>query len=132
MSSREYKVIIPDTVVPVPDDNEVSAAKLLADHFQMNVVFIARTDLHKTPDVTIGDVKWEIKSPRGSGKRTIQHQFYRALKQSNNIVIDARRSKLHGAKLEREVKSQFMMSKNIKRLILIKRNGEIIDYGRKI
>lgn len=114
---------------PLPEQHELTAAGILAGHFKANVRFIARRT-QKTADIIVGNVEWEIKSPTGKGKRNIQHQFYRASKQSRNIVFDARRSKLHMTKISRELERQFKISRNIKRLILIRKDGKIIELSK--
>lgn len=60
---------------------------------------------------------WEIKSPIDNGKRTIQHQFSRTLRQSTNIILDARRSKMDMVRIYREVEKQAKITKSIKRLL---------------
>ena len=84
---KKYRVIIPQTVQPVPEQFELSAASLLLDFFQKDIEFLPVTS-SKTPDIIVGREKWEIKSPIGKGKYTIQHQFQRAAKQSQNVIID--------------------------------------------
>jgi len=51
--------------------------------------------MRRTPDVNINGILWEIKSPRGGGKKTIDNNFRTARKQSKNIVLDLRRIKMH-------------------------------------
>lgn len=127
---QRHKVITPNNVRPAPKDFEVSAAQLLANHFKRDVIFIARS-LGKTPDVEIGHTKWEIKSPKGSGKRTIQHQIYRALKQSENVVIDVRAMKVDSGKIMSHLQYQFRLTKNLKRLLTITKSGKVIEFKRR-
>jgi len=124
-----YRLIIPADILPYPEKFELTAAAILAEYFKRDVHFLKRTGI-KTADISIGNISWEIKSPTGSGKRNIQHQFSRAMKQSNNIVFDARRSKIHIAKITRELDKQFRMAKTIKRLILITKTGKVIEFNR--
>ncbi len=122
-------MIIPASLSPYPEKHEVSAAALLTDFFRMNVEFIVRSS-QKTPDFRIGRTEWELKSPTGSGKRNIQHQFSKALKQSKNIVFDARRSKIHIAKIENELSYQFKMAPSIKRLVIIDKRGCVFELTK--
>ena len=114
---------------PHPERFEISAAAILAEHFKCDIEFIRRSNT-KTADVIINNIAWEIKSPTGSGKRNIQHQFHRALKQSSNIVFDARRSKIHITKIIRELRRQYDMAKAVKRLVLITKTKKVIDFGK--
>ena len=120
----KHRVIIPQNVNPIPKQFELSAAILLRDFFQTDVEFIPTTSVN-TPDVIIKNIRWEIKSPLGKGKRNIQHQFSRAMKQSKNIVIDARRSKMDIRKIRKELKKQVTLHKSIKRLIMITKEEKI-------
>ena len=36
-------------------------------------------------------MQWELKSPKGKGKNNIERQLQTGLKQSKNIIFDARR-----------------------------------------
>jgi hypothetical protein len=126
---KKYIVDLTDTVRPKPDSYEMSAAYILANYFKKNGRFVPRT-VHKTPDVEFGGISWEIKSPLGRGKRNIQHQIERAAKQSENIVIDARRTKKPGDKVMRELSLISKTSKRVKRLILITKSGKIIEFKK--
>ncbi len=59
-------------------------AILLAEHFKHDVIFL-RPGTLRTPDLNIGGVLWEIKSPLGSGKKTMENNLRSARKQSVNI-----------------------------------------------
>jgi hypothetical protein len=84
----------------------------------------------KTPDFIIDGAAWELKSPTGTGKNNIEHQLQTGLKQSKNIVFDARRSKIHIVKIRNELKRQFRLSKSIKRLLLIEKTKNIVEFTR--
>jgi hypothetical protein len=112
-----YRVIIPTNLKPSPARYEISAATLLADYFKTDVEFVLRSN-QKTPDFLIDGIKWELKSPTGTGKYNVQHQIKAAAKQSSSVVFDARRSKMHMAKIRNEVERNFKYSKTVKRLVL--------------
>ena len=126
---NKAKVIVPKNWRYKPEEFEMSAAYILKDHFRADVVFIERK-LHKTPDVEINAIRWEIKSPTGSGKRNIQHQILNARKQSVNIIIDARRSKINSEKIIRELNKWYSLSPWLRRLILITKSGKVIEFKR--
>lgn len=124
-----YHVIIPTDLKPAPARYEITAATLLADYFKADVEFILRSN-QKTPDFLINGVAWELKSPTGNGKYNVQHQIKAAAKQSANLVFDARRSKMHMAKIRNEVERNFGYTKSIKRLILIDKNKAIVELSK--
>ena len=81
MQKISYSVIVPSNIHPKPSIKELSAAYILLEYFQKNIVFIPTTN-SKSPDFLIGNKYWELKSPTGDGKRNLQHTISRALKQS--------------------------------------------------
>ena len=120
------QIYIPADLSPWPESHEITASKLLVKYFEMDVHFVSRTT-HKTADFKIGNAYWELKSPTGNGKRTIQHALQSALKQSPNIIIDARRSKMHVSRFKRELVYQKTLTKKIKRLLFIDKYGKILE-----
>ena len=129
MSEKEHLVIIPSEVKPKPSETEISAAYILADFFQADVKFIPREN-HKTPDYLIDGVKWELKSPTGTGKYNIQHCLQDALKQSSYIIIDVRASKQHMEKIKHELHHQFSLTKKIDRLLMINKARKVVEFFR--
>lgn len=129
MVKFSYEIHIPATIIPYPEKYEVSAAGILVRHFNSDVYFVSRKQ-HKTPDFLIGNIFWELKSPVGNGKRNIQRTLQDALTQSTNIIFDARRSKLHQNKIRNELQYQFTKTKKIKRLLLITKDGGVIEFKR--
>ena len=121
-----HSVIIPETVYPKPTKEELAAAYLLLEYFKTDIEFIPRGNI-STPDFLINGVKWELKSPTGIGKYNIQHLLHHAVKQSLNIIVDARYSKMHIARIKNELKlHSTTTSKCVKRLLLIDKQRNII------
>ena len=73
--------------------------------------------------------EWEIKSPEGKGKRTIEKNYHKAALQSKNIIFDLRRiqvpEKLCLSQLEREFRD-----KRTKRLLIIKKDGGLVEFSK--
>jgi hypothetical protein len=93
----KYEVIVKTSLKDLPKEHELSAALILSKYFKSDVTFL-RPKTDKTPDLEIKNIKWEIKSPRGDGKKTIENNLRGARKQSQNIVVDLRRIKMHQSK----------------------------------
>lgn len=122
---QSYQVIIPlEMERNYPKPFEISAAQIIAEHFKSNATFIA-TGISKTPDIRIRNVLWEIKSPTGKGKRTIQHQFTRAKTQSKNIIFDTRFIKLPAAKVKPAVLRELSYHPTITRLAYINKDDTV-------
>ena len=129
MSRLEYSVIVPRSVIPMPSKQEMSAAYILSDFFKTDVKFIPRTN-HKTPDLLINDIEWELKAPTGDGKRNLQHTVSRAIKQSRYIIVDVRFSKLHISKIKSKLTLEMKKNKQIKRLLLIDKQKKVVEIFR--
>ena len=124
---RKYEVIVKTDPVDTPKEHEMSAAVILAYHFKTDIIFL-RPETKKTPDIDVNGTKWEIKSPKGSGKKTIDNNLRTARKQSRHIVLDLRRAKLHQSKAEARIRHYLIAGPHkIKRLKIITKNSKIID-----
>lgn len=124
---KNYKVTVKTSPQDYPKEHEMSASILLAYHFKSDIIFL-RSESKRTPDIEVGGLKWEIKSPTGGGKKTIENNLRSARKQSQFIVLDLRRSKLHKARAISRVKFYIATNAhNIKRLKLITKSQKVID-----
>ena len=83
-----------------------------------------------TPDIAINGVVWEIKSPTGGSKHTIKHNLQNAKHQSSNVIVDLRRCKLSDDQAIRELKHHFQLSKRLRRMKIITKSDEILDYSK--
>ena len=122
-----YTVTLKTSEQDRPRDHEMSAAILLAEHFECNVIFL-RPGRQRTPDIEVNGVKWEIKSPVGSGKKTMENNLRAARKQSSYIVIDLRRTRLHYSRALSRINA-YLKTENhtIKKVKIITKSKEIID-----
>jgi len=123
------QVIIPENHPNPPLPHEVNMASVLAQHFQTVVEFIVPVDDYKrkSADIKMLGTEWELKCPMGASKSTIENQFRRASKQSRNIVIDTRRSKLDYQTIENRVLFELKKHPSINRTILIHDLEKIIE-----
>ena len=100
--------------------------------FGYNIEIVTPTNIPKSnnPDFIINGAVWESKAPLGSGKYTIQRHFHKAGHQSDRMILDLRRMKASMAELEPEVIKRFSFSKSIKHLILITKDGRLLDIKK--
>lgn len=117
-------IIIPTNINPRPERFEIEAASIVAEYLGADAVFIAR-NTSQTPDCEINGVEWEIKSPVGKSKHTIETQLKRASKQAAHVIIDARRCKLHIAKIRSQLRHHGAIKKHIVRIILITKTESV-------
>ena len=127
--SNPGKVIIPVDLKKPPEKHEIDAANILARHYKCDVEFIVTIDDYKrkNADVLMHGVIWEIKTPKGSSKHTIQKQFRRASKQAKNIVLDTRATKLKYDRIEKQVRFEISRRPAIKKVILIDKFEKVVE-----
>ncbi|MDR2599181.1 MAG: hypothetical protein LBC73_02790 [Oscillospiraceae bacterium] len=123
------KVIIPVGHSNPPTANEEDVARLIATHYKTDVEFIVPVDdyMRKSADIIMLGVEWEIKCPIGKSKSTIRNQFRRASKQSKNIIIDTRHTKLKNKDIEKEVLYQIKERPYIKKVIILSKSEKIVE-----
>lgn len=123
---KKYQIHISGEIKPYPSEYETSAAIIIAEYFENDVVFIKRTSNSKTADFRIKGVVWELKSPIGNSKRTIQNNLRRADQQSANIIIDLRRCKMHSSQAMNRIKFELSRANKISHLLVIQKNKKVI------
>ena len=85
---KSGKLIIQKGALVQP--HEESVGHVLTQATGKNVTFLS-VGIGKTPDILFLGKKWEIKSPKGGKRRTLENNIRNALKQSNNIIINLSR-----------------------------------------
>jgi len=109
-----------------PHEMRVAEILTLAGH---NIEFLEESNTH-TADILLDGVEFEIKSPKSSTANSLEHLIKKALKQSQNIIIDTSRMKnSRDDNTRRFLISQIKTRKQIKRLIMITKRGQIIDIS---
>ncbi len=109
--------------------HEIATVVLLTE-LGMDVELIQKSNSEgvKTPDIRIGRLLWEMKSPEGRGKYLIQNTMHRAARQSENVIIDLRRIKLHQNRCLAEIEKQFHDLKRLRRVKIITKTKKVIDF----
>lgn len=108
--------------------HEFDTVKLLL-HKDHDIELIPTSQIKgmRTPDILMDGILWEIKSPTGNGKNTIKHTIQNASHQSVNIIVDLRRIKMKQEQAITELIEHFNLSKRLKRMLIIKKDKEILD-----
>lgn len=84
----------------------------------------------KSPDFIMGNKEWEMKSPQGDSRVTVEHAFKRAAKQSQNIIIDLRRTKMTTAQAESSLIKLFKSSRRVRNLKIITKEQKLVEYKK--
>ena len=137
MGKKKNKKINPgQVIIPVghpnpPEPHEVDAALILARHFRCTVEFLIPVDDYKRPsaDIVMLGVVWEMKSPIGASKATIENQFRRASKQSRQLIIDTRRTTLGDKEIEKAIIRETKKHSSIKKVILIDKYEKVVEMS---
>lgn len=124
---KRGKTDISDLDFP-PEKHEFDTAKYFAD-LGKDVVFIKPSTIkgQHTPDIRMDGFEWEIKSPQGNSKRTIENNFRNAVMQSKYIIFDLRRIKLHDNQCVPKLEKEFRVRRYLKKLLIIKKDGTLLE-----
>jgi hypothetical protein len=124
------QVVVPNNHPNPPEAHEIDAAWILARHFSCTIEFLIPVDDYKrkTPDLVMQGLLYELKSPTGTSRKyTIKDQFKRASKQSNNIIIDARRTKLADDFIEKAMRQELKTRRRLKRVLLVTKAKTVVE-----
>lgn len=131
MSNKIGKIDISQLNTP-PEEHELETAKYFASRGK-TIIFLKPSDIPNThtPDIIIDGIEWEMKCPLGNSKRTIETNIRQAVKQSHHIIIDLRRIKVPEKVCLAQLEKLFYSRKDIRKLLIIKKNQELIEYPPK-
>jgi len=120
------KIIRPANVKPEP--HEIYAAEFLAN-LGYDIEFLEQnyTKGATNTDIVMNGLLWEIKSPHGEGKHTLRHAFYKASKQSKNIIIDLRKMKMSDDRCISIIQHLLNLTKSVRKLIVITKTHKLLD-----
>ena len=114
-----------------PEKHEFLVAKIFSEQGK-NVTFIPASNISgiHQPDFLIDGIRWELKSPKGSSKRTLQNNIHKAQSQSKNIIIDLHRIKLDEQKCISQISFEFDKRRSISEILIVTKKNKIIDLKR--
>ena len=115
-----------------PEQAEFETAKYFAA-LGKDITFIRPSSIpnQHRPDILMDGVEWEIKCPVGDSKRTIENNMRKAIKQSHNVIFDLRHMGMSDSQCVSQLEQQFNKRSQLRRLFIIKRNGELLSYSKK-
>lgn len=121
---KSGKVIIQEGALIQP--HELKVGELLA-RTGSDVTFLA-VGVEKSPDIMFRGKKWEIKSPKGSKRRTIENNIRVALKQSSNIILDLSRIKVEEGSCLRYARDRKDRLGKKYSFMVIRKNKKILEF----
>ena len=97
------------------------------------VKFIPANSTLRTADVFLNNTQFEMKAPCGHNIDCIERNLKRALVKCPNIVIDSCRMKnVTDRSICNVLVNRLRKGRGLKRLIFVRRNGEVVDINRLI
>ena len=113
-----------------PAKHELATAKFFSE-MGKDVMFIEPSNIPEVyrPDILMDGVEWEMKSPIGSSKRTIEKNYHKAALQSKNIIFDLRRINVPEAICLKQLEREFYDKKSL-RLLVIKKDDTLVKFGK--
>ena len=130
MENKHGRIVIPASSHPW--SHELATAHALAN-FGKTVEFLPETEGTRvtSPDILMDGLVWEMKAPESSNVKSLQKTLRRAGRQSPNVIVDSSRMKgVPDQAVERELRRLLPLVKSISRLILVTKQGEVVDIGR--
>lgn len=127
MKDKKAGIFIEPGRILWPQEMRIAKILSLAGHY---VEFLLERNSLPTADIKMDGVEYEIKSPETSKLTSIEQLIRKALKQSPNIIIDAARCKIRSDKLSRYLIYKCREQKQIKKMSLITKSGQIIDIAK--
>ncbi len=130
---KTFDILFEDGAEPQP--HEIQTALFLRKAGK-KVTFLAPKNQPgiKTPDIAMDGVNWEIKSPVSAGARSIEHAFRSAIKQSENVLFDLRRSKANDQANLAKIKYVYRLvrGKKVRAVLVISKEQALIDISSTI
>lgn len=109
-----------------PYPHEEFAAKAVSKFFNTKIDFIKRSNTAKSADLLINNIIWEVKSPIGNGKRTMQNNIRTADDQSPNVIINLARCKMRTNVAINRIRYELSRANKVKHLLVVCKNGKVI------
>lgn len=125
MPKKLGKLIIPYGVRPEPHEYDTIDVFLKSGK-NVEIIAPSRTKSSRTADILMDYVEWEMKCPMGDSKNTIFNALKRGAKQSHNIIIDLRYTKISDIRAEKDLRLSIGKVKSIKRVLIISKTRKII------
>ena len=115
----------------VMEPHEYATINVLLSHREnVELVRKSRTPHTKSPDIAMCGMFWEIKSPTGRTLRPIERIIHRAIKQSQNVIIDLRRTKLADKITLKFLQQLFYELRSMRNLWIITKKTDIVKMKK--
>lgn len=122
------RVIEENGIIPWPHEKHSAAALAKVGYV---VRFIPANSTLRTADVYLDDTRFEMKAPCGKDINCIERNIKRAIQKCPNLILDScRMKKVSDNSICNLLVSRLQKGHGLKRVIFIKRNGEVVDINQ--
>ena len=130
MAKKSYDVILPSDSKIRP--HELEAAGILANHYKTTVRVLPQSKRFKesSADFIIDGNSYELKSPITSSVRSINNLIQLATKQSRNVVIDIRKSKITEKRMIQVCNERLKSLKKLNKIVLIVNKKIVLEFNK--
>ena len=112
-----------------PEPHEDNTANLLCRYgFNIELVVPVNTPKSNNPDLFMLGAIWETKAPHSFNKQTLKNRMKKAAKQAGRVIFDLRNLKKDYDEAESFIVKLFIGNTEIRRMMIIKKSGEILDF----
>ena len=108
-------------------NEELIVAGIIANTGKI-VEFLPENDYLHTADIKFDNVEWEIKSPKGSSKYTLENNMRTALGQAENIIIYLGRVQIPEQKCLATIEKRAKLLGKKHKMMAITKNGVIHKF----
>lgn len=129
MQKKKTGIFIAPGRKPWLHEMRVAEILSLAGHY---VEFLEEGGL-RTADIKLDSIEYEIKSPESFNSNTFEHKLKDTTRQAPNLIIDTSRiKKVRDLKVRSFLVDQIRKQKQIKKMIMITKHGQIVDISTLI
>ena len=130
MAKKSYDVIVPHN--HKIRSAELDAAGILANHFRTTVRVLRKSErfMESSADFEIAGISYELKTPITSSVRSIKNLIQDATKQSKNVVIDIRKSRITEQKMIPICTERLENLKKLKKIVLIVNKKIVLEFSK--
>lgn len=119
----------PEGVLVQPHELDTAKRLTSAGH-DVEFRMVTNANGVKNPDILLDGEIWEMKSPTGAGKNTIDNNLRLASQQSPRVVLDLGRTPLTDEAAVLEVRRVFALRTRLESVIVIRKDGRQIRLDR--
>ena len=124
-------VLIPSCYTP--SKNELWAAHIIAAYYDAKVEFVEPENryMEHTADVLVDGIPHEIKTPESNKAKKVFNRLADGAKQADFVIVNSCETSMSVERIVGIAKRVLERKRNIKKIIVIKKDGEIYEIPER-